>query len=318
MVTSEIEVYQIERDDTPFPLYISSRELELMDDLDKKRVLKKKLVVEKGNLLTMHAMEAFEYGFVRKLVEERDEMLQLYDINSEKVVELDTNWAEEMVRFIEKLAPVLLTIGIVAIFLEFKAPGFGIPGAVALCCFAAIFLSKYLVGLAETPEIIIFFVGIGLIAVEIFIIPGFGVTGIVGIVMMAVGLILSFQDFTLPVTPYDSQVLNKSLLTVITSFLASSFLIILLLKFMPGIPIFNRLILNTSETAAYGFNDKIKCSYTQLVGRKGVALTSLRPAGHIEVDEHLYDVVTLGSYVEKGQIVKIINVEGNRIVVEPV
>ena len=73
-------------------------------------------------------------------------MLAFYDIDKSSIVDLETNWSEELVRFIEKLAPVLLTIGIISIFLEFKAPGFGIPGSVAIFCFAAIFLSKYLVG----------------------------------------------------------------------------------------------------------------------------------------------------------------------------
>ncbi len=315
MVTSEIEVYRIERDDMPGSLFISSSELESMDDVEKKRILKKKLIVKKGNLLTMHAREAFDYGFTRNLVEDRDEMLGLYNIDRDKTVELETNWSEEMVRLLEKLAPILLTIGIIAIFLEFKAPGFGIPGIVGILCFAAIFLSKYLVGLAETPEIIIFFVGIALIAVEIFVIPGFGVTGIAGIIMMGIGLILSFQDFTLPITPYDSQVLNNSLLTLVSSFLASSLLIVLLLKFMPGIPMFSRLILKTSETADYGFSETIDVAHSNLIGKKGVTTTPLRPAGHIEIDEKTYDVVTQGDFVEKGQIVEIVNVDGNRIIV---
>ena len=135
--------------------------------------------------------------------------------------------------------------------------------------------------------------------------------------MMAVGLVLSFQDFTLPSTPYDSQVLHKSLLTIIASFLASSVLILLLLKFMPGIPIFNRLILKTSESPAYGFNQNIVNPYERLVGKKGIVSTSLHPTGYIEIDNDIYDVVTLGDFVEKGQIVKVINVEGNRIVVGP-
>ena len=318
MVTSEIEIYRVEKEGSLAHSFISSRELNEMDDEDKAKIKKKKLIVEKGQLLTMHAREAFEYGFVKNIVADRDELLNCYEIDKNSVAELETNWSEEMVRLLEKFTPILLTIGIIAIFLEFKSPGFGLPGIVAILCFTVIFLSKYSVGLAEMPEIIIFFAGIALIAVEVFLIPGFGFIGVAGIAMMAIGLILSFQEFTFPQTPYDSEVMRKSFLTVIGSFLVSSLAVVLLLRFMPGIPMFNRLILNTSEISGYGYKDSESMSLSKLTGKRGVATTSLRPSGRVEIGETIYDVVTQGGFIEKGQTVEIVKVVGNHIVVAPV
>lgn len=318
MVTSEIEVYRIETEENPEGFYISSRELKEMSEEDQKKIKKKKLIVEEGKLLTMHTREAFEFGFARHIVEDRDALFALYGVNKNDVTELETNWSEEMVRFLEKIAPVLLTIGIIALYLEFNSPGFGIPGLIGIVCFATIFLSKYLVGLAEAPEIIIFFLGIALIAVEIFLIPGFGITGIAGIILVFIGLILSFQDFTFPRTPFDSGELRKNLLMIIGSFLTSTLAIVLLLKHMPGIPIFRRLILTTAETPEYGFKNVTTPAYADLIGTKGIAITPLHPSGRIEVGEKVLDVVTQGDFIDKGQRVEIVKVEGNRIVVKTV
>lgn len=318
MVTNEIEVYRIETEENPEGFFISGKELKEMREEDQKKIKNKKLIDEEGKLLTMHTREAFEYGFARHIVDDRNGLLALYNIKENEAIELETNWSEEMVRFLEKMAPILLTIGIIAIYLEFKTPGFGLPGIIGILCFATIFLSKYLVGLAEAPEIIIFFVGIALIAVEIFLIPGFGITGIAGIILVFTGLILSFQDFTLPRTPYDSDVLRKNLLMIICSFLSSSFVIVMLLKYMPGIPMFNRLILTTAETADYGFGNIAASSYSDLLGARGVAVTPLHPSGRVEVGERILDVVTQGDFIDKGQAVEVAVVEGNRIVVRAV
>lgn len=318
MVTSDMEVYRIETEDKPEGLFITSKELEIMTEEEQKKIKKKKLIVEKGKLLTMHAKEAHEYGFSKYLVDNRAALLGIYGIKEDKTRELETNWSEEMVRFIGKIAPILMTIGIISLYLEFKTPGFGLPGIFGILCFATIFLSKYLVGLAEAPEIIIFFIGVALLAVELFLIPGFGVTGIAGIIMMIIGLILSFQDFTIPRTPYDSEVLRKNLFMIVSSFFCSGFVIVLLLKYMPGIPIFNRLVLTASEIPDYGFRDTGASFDTLLIGKKGITITPLHPSGRIELGEKLLDVITEGEFVEKGKTVEIIEAKGNRIIVRPV
>src|SRR3989304_9936807 len=317
MVTKEIEVYHVITEERPDGFYISGRELKEMNEEEKKKFKSKKLIIEEGQLLTMHAKEAYEYQFAKGIVENRNDLLRLLKIDKAETSVLETNWSEEMVRFLGRIAPVLLGIGLAALWMEFKSPGFGLPGIVGILCLATVFLSKHLVGLAETPEIIIFFVGVALLAVEILFIPGFGIAGIPGIILILIGAILSFQDFTIPRTPYDVDLFIMNILTVMCSLIGSGIAIFLMFKFMPGIPLFNRLVLTTSETAQGGFVIPSQpAGGSDLTGAKGIALTALHPTGKIEVNNNTLDVVTDGEFIEKGQTVEIIEVRGNRIVVK--
>ncbi|OHB86581.1 MAG: hypothetical protein A3D13_02575 [Planctomycetes bacterium RIFCSPHIGHO2_02_FULL_40_12] len=317
MVTKEIEIYHVVTEDKPEGYYISGKELKEMNEEEKKKFKSKKLIIEEGQLLTMHAKEAYEYQFAKGIVENRNDLLRLLKIDKAETSVLETNWSEEMVRFLGRIAPVLLGIGLAALWMEFKSPGFGLPGIVGILCLATVFLSKHLVGLAETPEIIIFFVGVALLAVEILFIPGFGIAGIPGIILIFIGAILSFQDFTIPRTPYDVDLFIMNIFTVMCSLIGSGIAIFLLFKFMPGIPLFNRLVLTTSETAQGGFVIPSQpAGGSDLTGAKGIALTALHPTGKIEVNNNTLDVVTDGEFIEKGQTVEIIEVRGNRIVVK--
>ncbi|MBZ0107850.1 MAG: hypothetical protein K8F52_04205 [Candidatus Scalindua rubra] len=317
MVTKEIEVYRVVTEEKPEGFYITGRELKEMNEEEKKKFKSKKLIIEEGKLLTMHAKEAYEYHFAKEIVEDRDSLLKLLNIEDVTPNILETNWSEEMVRFLGRIAPILLGIGLAGLWMEFKSPGFGLPGIVGILCLATVFLSKHLVGLAETPEIIIFFVGIVLIAVEILFIPGFGIAGIPGIILIFIGAILSFQDFTIPRTPYDVDMFVNNIFAVMYSLIGSVVAIFLLFKFMPGIPFFNRLVLTSPETSLSGFVIPPQpAEKSSVVGMKGKTLTVLHPTGKIEVDNNTLDVVTEGQYIEKGKIVEIIEISGNRIVVK--
>ncbi len=317
MVTKEIEVYRVVTEERPDGFYISGRELKEMNEEEKKKFKSRKLIIEEGKLLTMHAKEAYEYQFAKKIVEDRNSLLKELNIDKVETTLLETNWSEEMVRFLGRIAPVLLGIGLAALWMEFKSPGFGLPGIVGILCLATVFLSKHLVGLAETPEIIIFFIGIVLIAVEILFIPGFGIAGIPGIILILIGAILSFQDFTIPRTPYDVDLLIMNIFTVMCSLVGSGIAIFLMFKFMPGMPLFNRLVLTTSETTQSGFVIPSQpAGGSNLTGEKGMALTALHPTGKVEVNNNTLDVVTDGEFIEKGQTVEIIEIRGNRIVVK--
>ena len=313
MVTKEIEVYRVVTEEKPEGFYISGRELKEMNEDEKNKFKSKKLIIEEGKLLTMHAKEAYEYQFAKEIVEDRNGLLKLLNIENVTPNILETNWSEEMVRFLGRVAPVLLGIGLAGLWMEFKSPGFGLPGIIGISCLAIVFLSKHLVGLAETPEIIMFFIGIVLIAV----IPGFGIAGIPGILLILIGAILSFQDFTIPRTPYDVDMFVNNIFSVMCSLIGSGITIFLLFRFMPGIPFFNRLVLTSSETSQSGFVIPPQpAGKSSLVGREGKSLTALHPTGKIEVDNNTLDVVTEGEYIEKGKIVEIIEISGNRIVVK--
>ncbi len=319
MVTKEIEVYHVATEEKPEGFYISGRELKEMNQEEEKKLKSRKLIIEEGKLLTMHAKEAYEYHFAKGIVEDRNSLLKLLNVENASPDILETNWSEEMVRFLGKIAPILLGIGLAAIWMEFKSPGFGLPGIIGILCLATVFLNKHAVGLAETPEILMFFAGIVLLAVEILFIPGFGIAGIPGIILILIGAILSFQDFTIPRTPYDVDMFVKNIFAVMCSIIGSGITILLLFKFMPGIPLFNRLVLTASETSQSGFVIPPQpAGESSLKGRSGKTLTVLHPTGKIEVNDNTLDVVTEGEYIGKGQIVEIVDIRGNRIVVKAI
>src|SRR3989338_8259851 len=215
-------------------------------------------------------------------------------------------------------AGILLSVGLIALWLELKAPGFGLPGIVGISCLATVFLSKYMVGLAEAPEMLLFMLGVMLLAVEIFLLPGFGIAGITGILLMLMGTTLAFQDFVVPQTPYHYEELRGNLLKIFSSMTVSLLVIALMVRYLPGIPLFGRLVLSASEEAELGFDTTLAIPTVGLVGRRGYALSTLRPSGRAEFNGEVLDVVTQGEFVEGGQKVEIVEVRGNRVVVRPV
>lgn len=318
MVTKEMEVYQIFTDEAPQGRFITSKELKDMSEEEAAKIKSKKLIVEAGKLLTMTSKEAKEYGFAKAIVDNRKELLELYGLTQEDVIELETNWSEDMVRFLDSISPILLSVGLVALWMELKAPGFGLPGIVGISCLATVFLSKYLVGLAEAPEMLLFLLGIMLLAVEIFLLPGFGIAGITGILLMLMGTALSFQDFVVPQTPYQYDELRGNLLKIFASLVGSFIAMALMVRYLPEMPLFGRLVLRVSEEAELGYGTTLAIPTAGLMGRQGYALSTLRPSGRAEFNGEVLDVVTQGEFVESGQKVEIIEIRGNRVIVRPI
>jgi len=299
--------------------YIDARDFEHWSDDEKKGVKSKRVVVKEGELLTMNTTEAREYGFAKHTVINREELLAAYDLKVAQVMELEVNWSENLVRFLDKLAPLLLIIGLIALYVEFKVPGFGLPGTVALICFALLFLGKYMVGLAQHTSILIFLMGVVLLAIELFVIPGFGVVGAAGIALIILGLFFAFQPYFIPRTPGEIDLTVKNVLQVGGAFIGSLVAMVVLAKFLPKVPVLGRIILAVQDssgiltaTATAGVKPEV------LVGQQGEVLKTLRPAGKAAFGERVLDVVAEGGFIESGATIKIISVEGNRIIVRKI
>ncbi len=318
MVTSEMEIYRIITEESPEGRYVTARELKEMTEEESKKIKSKKLIVEKDKLLTMHSGEAKEYGFAKYLVKDRNELLEQYGVKTEQMEKLEVNWSEDLVRFLDSIAPILLGVGLVAIWMEMKAPGLGLPGLIGVLCLATVFLSKYMVGLAEAPEMIIFAFGIMLLAVEVLVLPGFGFFGLGGIVLMLAGSVLAFQDFLVPQTPYDYGELRINLLQILASMIGSIVVMAVLVRYLPGMPLFGRLVLRASEEATLGFETVPVASKEGLIGKRGYALSTLRPAGRADFGGEVVDVVSQGEFIEANQAVEVVEIRGNRVIVRPV
>ncbi len=214
-------------------------------------------------------------------------------------------------------AAMLLWVGLLGVYLEFKIPGFGVPGLVGLTALAVFFGSQYLVGHASTLEILLFVVGLILIVLEVAVIPGFGVVGVAGIACTLLGLVLALQSGSFPDLrlPQARAAMLEALFTVSLGGLGFGGAAAALARFFPHVPGLNRLVQKSEASAAAGFTAALPGD-AALVGQFGRAVSDLRPSGKIQIGDQVLDAATLGEYVESGSRVQVVRADGNRLLVE--
>lgn len=274
--------------------------------------------------LTLSYADALELGISSGTYVSVQELLrEEYRIPPEEVGVRAKTWSEEAVAWINGMKPFLFVIGFILLLIELKTPGFAVPGALGVLLLGLAMFGSYLVGLADWTEILLFFLGLGLIGVEVFLLPGTIVFGLVGFLCVVFGLILSQQTFVLPSTSTQEQVLLQNLLNMLLVLVLTIAGSILMWKLTPRVPGLSRILQVPPETRYTGASTRFAGRHVpvppaELVGRRGVAATDLRPAGIMELDGERLDVVTEGAFVRRGTPVRVIEVGGNRIVVEPV
>ncbi len=273
-------------------------------------------VVRKGELLTMDDVEAHAFGFSRATLKTVEAVARAQGAGNTSMTRLLPTWSEDLSRWVLSITPILMIIGLGALYTELKAPGFGIFGIVGVVALGFGLFGQHLAGLATYGEVLIIVIGLLLLVVEVFILPGFGVAGIVGSLLIMGGLILSLQDFVLPdpALPWEGSLFRGNLLTVVVSFGASLLVAVAFLRYLvpamagrtggPYLAADLKASRATSEEAT-----RISC------GERGVSIMPLRPSGKAEFHTELFDVVTQGDFIPKGTSIIIIAVEGNRIIV---
>jgi membrane-bound serine protease (ClpP class) len=244
-------------------------------------------------------------------------LYELIGVPGSDVVTLEPSAPDRIVSVITGAAvtSLLVLVGLAALYLEITSPGFGVPGTIAIIAFLIIFLGGALLGTVGSLEIILFLLGIVLLVVEIFLIPGFGVTGISGIVFMISALVLSRQEFVIPRVPWQWDIFLSNLRNVGFGFVGSLVLLVFLLRIFPRTPGLKRLILESNQDTLAGYTVQSAESSALLTGRRGNAVTALRPAGKAEFEGEILVVETDGEFIEAGAPVEVIEVSGNRIVV---
>ncbi|MGF1580208.1 MAG: nodulation protein NfeD [Gemmataceae bacterium] len=210
----------------------------------------------------------------------------------------------------------LLLVGLTALILELKMPGFGFPGVLAAICFVLLFWAHWSVGQFAILSVFLFILGLVLLAVEVFVIPGFGVTGISGICLAVVSLVLMTVE-QMPNSTSDWMSLGGTFSSVILSMVGAVVLAISFASLLPHIPYANRLMLvPPGEDATDGENANSGQQYVRLLGAIGLAETPLRPSGKAKFEGEYYDVLSEGEFITPGSRVQVVEVEGNRIVVK--
>lgn len=231
------------------------------------------------------------------------------------VVHFESSVAEELARWIRSfpISGILLGLGLLAIYIEIKTPGFGVPGISGGVLIAIWFFGHHVAGLAGMEEAVLFIIGLILILVEIFLIPGFGMIGVAGIGCMVAGAAMGMVEhvpgsawYSVPAPDFNYVIINfsASLITLIGG-------AILLAKILPKTTLYGRLINNTNQVGYSAAGSAVLPS----VGARGVASTKLRPAGIATFDGQRIDVVAQGDFIDSGSAIVIVATKGNRIVV---
>lgn len=270
-------------------------------------------IVDSTQLITLTTDEALKYGIADTTASDINEVLKIYNLEGATVVDLHSSWAEDVVKFLNNpvIVSILLMIGFVGLFVEIKTPGWGVAGTAGILALLLFFGSSYILDLASALDIILFVIGIILLALEIFVIPGFGVTGIAGIGLIFISLFMALVGGGLPYV--DGDMISRAVIQLGASLVVSIIIIALIIKYLPKSTLFNRLILADDEKADAGFVSSK--SLMEFIGKEGLALTTLRPAGMANFSGEKIDVVADGDYVQQGSRVKVLRVEGSKVVV---
>jgi membrane-bound serine protease (ClpP class) len=268
----------------------------------------------RGQLLTLTAAEAVRIGYARE-VADWDALLAELQLQDAPVQTAQVNWAERVVRFLTHpaVASMLLSLGFLGLIIEIKTPSFGLAGMAGATALAAFFGSHLLLGLAGMESLLLLAGGIIFLALEMFVLPGFGVAGVAGVFAILAAIYLSMVTQMSTGADYAQAfgVLSVSIIVVILAGWA-------LLRHLgrrsgtarSGIMLGNA----TSRETGY-FSSAVRA---ELVGTVGVALTDLRPAGAGRFGGERIDVVSDANWIEAGTPIRVVRSDGYRHVVEPV
>ena len=316
MVTVDMEIYKIVMDGKT--QFIDKKAYDDLTKDEKEKISSKKTIVAKGELLTMDDAEAFDLKFSQKSVSSLKEALSFAGYDSVEIVTIEESWSVSFVRFLQPFLPMMMLMGIGALYTEIKAPGFGLPGIAGITLLGLVFFNQYLVGLADYTELLIMLIGVLLLGVEVFVLPGFGIAGVAGLVVIAAGLVLSFQGFVLPDPqfPWEGALLMKNLALVSGCFLFAFLISLFLIRFV--LPNIAKVVkgpylgtdLKDSHVDAVG-------SLSIKPGDTGIAHSSLRPSGKVMINNEKIDAIARGEFIARGTAILIDKIDRNRDIVKP-
>jgi membrane-bound serine protease (ClpP class) len=264
-------------------------------------------VKPKGKLLTLTQQQALDLKMADFAAGSREEILELSDLSGAKVIVGKLSSAEKLARFATSpyVSPVLLTIGIAGLIFELLTVGWGVAGVIGLISMALYFGGHIIAGFSGWEAVLLFIIGVILMLVEAFIIPGFGIAGIAGLGAMVFSIIMT------------SVSMEQAIISLIVAIFGTVVLVVASFKFMKTRRMWNRLILGERQEKREGYIAPEK-DLENLYGAEGVALTPLRPAGSAEINGTRVDVVSEGGFVPPETKVKVVKIEGTRVVVRPI
>ena len=267
---------------------------------------------KEGKLISLTTEQALKYNISDGKAETLNELINLLGYSELVLKENIENWSEKLVRFLTNpvVASLLTTFGFLGILFELQSPGWGIPGVVGLICLILSLSASYIAQLATISDMLLIIAGFSLIMLEAFVIPGFGVVGISGIGIVVYGLYL----LLIPNVPVGEEVLSNATDGFMIGLLGAIIGIYLLLKLMVKTKFWKQLTAPGSQKKEDGYTNSF--GWESLIDQIGVADTDLHPSGWVRVEDKRFFMISEGDFIEKGSSVKILSVDGNRVLVK--
>ena len=272
-----------------------------------------------GSVITFTTNEALKYGYCEAKVSSIEELLDRNNVDNYEIEIFQISRTEKVIAFFLNpfISGILILVIMGGLYFELQTPGVGFPILAAAIALVLYLVPYYLNGLAENWEIIALFVGVLLIMLEVFVIPGFGVAGIAGIALTVGSMILIMLNndfFNFDMVPM-SNILMASL-SIIGGLTGG-----IVLLFFGGVRLtqssfFKRISLTDTQAQSDGYTSNFNTG--DLVGKTGTAYTVLRPSGKIMIEDQLYDAFSRGDYIDKGDTVTVLEIEGSTLKVRKV
>ena len=327
MVDMDLAVYRVRNKKTGAETFMSEAEINSAANSADLEKLKPIFEAREKHFLTLNGNQAVELQLAQALVKNREELKAHYRLDQDFFV-LEHRGTDTAVLILNHplVTGLIFVIGLVALYVEFSFPGTFVGGLIAGLCFAMFFWSRFLGGTAGWLEVILFIAGLTFIGMELFVIPGFGVSGVTGLVLIFISMVMASQTFFVP---HTGEQLNTTLTQVgVVSGSGVMFLIAaaLVSRYLGVIPVMKSLMLEvpTAESAPIDSGTKSTLAATVLssvkvaIGEQGIADSPLRPAGKARFGDDFVDVVADGMFVDRGRLVRVVEVSGNRVVVREV
>ena len=277
---------------------------------------------DENKFLIINGKEAVELGFAQGNVASRAELAERYQLTGEFTV-LKKNTADVLSYWLNRplITVLILAIAVIALLVELSAPGISVGGIISALCFAMFFWARFFAGTAGALELVLFALGVAFLLMEIFVIPGFGITGILGFLLLVSSLILASQDFIIPTNSRQFSTFGTGLMSIVG---AGALVLIggaVITRYMGRLPILSSLVLappNPAESSGrHRESDKSKSELPKPehfpnIGEWGIAESVLRPAGKANFGGETFDVVADG-FVDPRQAVRVVDITGNVI-----
>ncbi len=285
-------------------------------------------VCDGSGVITLRESELLRYRIAVRTVRTDDELKAFF--GAKNLVRLDENWADHAARFLSNfiVRAILMVVFLVALFVEMSHPGLSLPGAIAAVCLLGIVLPPILAGIAGWWALLAIMAGIGLICVEVFITPGVAIFGVVGVLLLFSGLVGTFligpaAGSMFPGVGRSGGEIGWAVASVFITLTIAGVAIGVLLRYLPGLPMFNRLVLTSTpddsgEAAPGPYAQPFSQDMPIKPGATGTAITPLRPAGRVQIGDRIVDAVADGAFVEAGGSVRVLTASPFRVTVEAI